>query len=146
MNEFYDLISNSIIEIMDQKANSGTDFKPYFRSNLCTDFFEVSINYQKLNEMFTKLNTIVTQQDIKILQLNHEIRDINRTFDQRIEKESQRNGMLYNKLENKINENFKQMNVCITDVNEKIQAKNRMIDKQISTVKSKIGKVEDYAK
>ena len=38
------------------------------------------------------------------------------------------------------------MNISMTEVTEKINAKNRCIEGEVDKLKSKIGKVEDYAK
>ena len=64
--------------------------------------------------MFVKLNTIATQQDLKIFQSNQNLNEVAKSLEEKIEKETHKNGMLYNKLDNKINDNFKKITLSMT--------------------------------
>lgn len=66
--------------------------------------------------MFVKLNTFATQQDLRLMQLSQQLNETSKHLEGKIEREAQRTGMLYNKLDNKINENFRKMSVSLTEV------------------------------
>lgn len=96
--------------------------------------------------MFVRLNTIITQQDIKLLQFSTELKENFRALEEKIEREAHRSGMLHNKLENKINDSFQSLNLIITHVKETNDASGRGFTNDIEVLKSKIGRVEDYSK
>ena len=91
--------------------------------------------------MFVKLNTVVTQQDLRLFQMGQNLKEASAALEEKIERESSRHNMLHNKLENKINDGFRKMNMSLTEVTEKIEAKNRAIENEVSNLRSKVGRV-----